>query len=293
MANIRQLENKSIGVVRKIFNKLGCMNLQQYYFEGAVILLNTMLRGSILYACEMYHNLKESEIRRIERIEEGFMRKILHTSKGCPITQLYLEIGQAPARFQIQKMRLLYLKYILDQEEESILKKFLNLQFQEPVRRDWASTVMSDLSELEINLSLEEIKNMTKMKFSRIIKIKSRKNALSYLIRKQGKKGGEIGYTCLEMAEYLQPYNSSLTIEQKQELFEVRNRMVQIPHNFPKTSEKHKCECTEIETMAHIYNCEMYNNNKKQRSIAYNKISNGNLQEEIKVFTIFKQNLDT
>ena len=101
LANIRQLEKKSIGVVSKIFNKLGCMNLQQYYFEGAVILMNTMLRGSILYACEMYHNLKESEIRRIERIEEGFMRKILQTSRGCPITQLYLEIGKAPARFEI------------------------------------------------------------------------------------------------------------------------------------------------------------------------------------------------
>ena len=84
--------------------------------------MNTMLRGSILYACEMYHNLKESEIRRIERIEEVFMRKILQTSRGCPIIQLYLEIGQAPARFEIQKMRLLYLKYILDEEEDSILK---------------------------------------------------------------------------------------------------------------------------------------------------------------------------
>ena len=179
LANIRQLEKKSIGVIRKIFNKLGSMNLQQYYFEGAVILMNTMLRGSILYACEMYHNLKETEIRRIERIEEGFMRKILQTSRGCPIIQLYLEIGQAPARFEIQKMRLLYLKYILDEEEDSILKKFLNLQFKEPVRRDWASTVMRDINELEINLSLEEIKNMTKTKFSRIQKIKIKKNARS------------------------------------------------------------------------------------------------------------------
>ena len=68
--------------------------------------------------------------------------------------------------------------------------------------------------------------------------------------------------------------------------------MVQMPHNFPKTREKHKCECTVIEDMAHIYNCEMYNNNKKQRSIAYNKISNGNLQEEITVYTILKRNLE-
>ena len=112
------------------------------------------------------------------------------------------------------------------------------------------------------------------------------------MIKKQGKKGGEISYTSLEMAEYLQPYNSILTIEQKQELFEVRNMMVQIPNNFPKTSEKHKCECNEIEDMEHIYNCEIYNNNKEKRSISYNKIYNGDLQEQIKVYTIFKQNLE-
>ena len=98
-------------------------------------------------------------------------------------------------------MRILYLKYILDQEDDSILKKFLNLQFEKPVRRDWASTVVCDLKELEINLSLEEIKNMTKTKFFRILKIKLKKNALSYLIRKRGRKGGEIRYTTLEMAE--------------------------------------------------------------------------------------------
>ena len=88
---------------------------------------------------------------------------------------------------------------------------------------------MCDLKELEINISLEEIKNMTKTKFSRILKVKIKKNAFSYLIRKRGKKGGEISYTSLEMAEYLQPCNANLTIEQKHELFEVRNRMVLIP----------------------------------------------------------------
>ena len=86
-----------------------------------------------------------------------------------------------------------------------------------------------------------------------------------------GEKGGEISYTSLEMDEYLQPDNASLTIEQKRELFEVRNRMVLIPNNFPKTSEKHKCACNAIEDMAHIYNCEMYSN-KQEESISYDKI---------------------
>ena len=44
----------------------------------------------------MYYNLKETDLRQIERIEEEFLRKILKTTKGCPIMQLYLEVGQHP-----------------------------------------------------------------------------------------------------------------------------------------------------------------------------------------------------
>jgi hypothetical protein len=51
------------------------------------------------------------------------------------------------------------------------------------------------------------------------------------------------------------------------------------------------CWCGEIEDMNHIYNCELYRNNKKE-SISYNKIYNGKLEEQLEVFSIFKQNLE-
>ena len=175
MANIRQMQNKSIGVVRKIINKLNCLNLEKYYFECAVLLMNVMLRGSILYGGDMYYDIKEQELHQLERIEEGYLRKILKTSKGCPITQLYLSVGQYPARFELQKMRLLYLKYILEQDEESKLKKFFNLQIEKPCRGDWASTCLNDLKQLNLTLSMEEIKLMSKYKFATMLKSKIRK----------------------------------------------------------------------------------------------------------------------
>ena len=92
--------------------------------------------------------LKESELRKIEQIEEGFLRRILKTNKGCPISQLYLEIGQIPARFEIKKMRLLFLKYILEQKEKSKLHEFFQLQVSNPTKDDWATTCKNDLSEL-------------------------------------------------------------------------------------------------------------------------------------------------
>jgi hypothetical protein len=116
-----------------------------------------MLRPSILYAADMYYNLKESELRQLERIEEEFLRKIFKTTRGCPISQLYLEIGHIPARFEVQKMRLLYLKYILEEKEESLLSRFFKLQLAEPSKGDWVSNCIEDLKELEIEDSLEEI----------------------------------------------------------------------------------------------------------------------------------------
>jgi hypothetical protein len=84
MANIQVVRNKSIGTIRKIFTKLNSLNLQKYFFECGMILMNVMLRSSILYAAETYYNLKEKEMRQLERIEESYMRQLLKTSKGLP-----------------------------------------------------------------------------------------------------------------------------------------------------------------------------------------------------------------
>ena len=66
MVNIRKLKNKSIGVIRTIFAKLSSLNLNQYFFECGKILMNSILRGTILYASDMYYDLKENEIKQIE-----------------------------------------------------------------------------------------------------------------------------------------------------------------------------------------------------------------------------------
>ena len=59
MANIRNIKNKSIGVIRKILSKLGSLNLNQYYFECGKILMNSILRGTILYVADMYYDLRK------------------------------------------------------------------------------------------------------------------------------------------------------------------------------------------------------------------------------------------
>ena len=185
--------------------------------------MNAVLRGTILYAGDMYYNLKESELRQIERIEENYMRKVLKTTKGCPITSLYLALGQIPARFEIMKMRLLYLKYILEQPEDSTISKLFKLQLEKPKKGDWASSCQTDIQNIKLEMTLKEIKAITKIKYKTIVKEKIRKTALEYLLNKQGKKGRENKYLYLEMEDYLLPFNDKQTIEQKCEMFAIKH----------------------------------------------------------------------
>ena len=132
--------------------------------------MNVILRGSILYAGECYYNVTESQLRTIERIEERYLRKLFKTRRGCPLVQIYLEAGQWPARFELQKMRCLYLKKILTEDENSQIFKFFHLQLNQPVKGDWVSTCLEDLRKLRISESLQDIKTMSENNFKKLIK---------------------------------------------------------------------------------------------------------------------------
>ena len=240
MANIQEVKKKSIGITKKLIEKLNSLKLKKYYFECGLIFMNVILRGSILYASETYYNLKEKEIRIIERIEENFMRKLLKTPASCPVVQLYLELSQYPARFAIMKSRLLFLKSILNEKENSRIFQFVMLQLENCKRGDWILTCINDLKYLEIKESIEEIKSMKTNKFKNIIKQKIKEKSFEYLLKKRKRKGNEIIYSELQMADYLLPNENINNIEDQRYLFAIRNKMINIPTNFGKYS---NCKC--------------------------------------------------
>jgi hypothetical protein len=135
---IEAKQKRAIGIIKDIEYQI--RNLGKYTFEGGIIYINSLLRSSILFAAETMYNITEVEYRMIERIEEEMLRKLFKTSKGCPIFQLCLETGQIPARFAIKRLKLLFFRYILTQEEDSLIFKFLMAQKEEK-NGDWYSEV--------------------------------------------------------------------------------------------------------------------------------------------------------
>ena len=151
--HVRDIKNKSLGTIKKIFGYLSKMNLGNFYFECSYVFNNSILRPSILYASETLYGLSETEIRQIERIEESYWRQVLKTGRSCPLSEIYLSIGQKPARFEIMRRRILFLKYILDQNENTVISKFFFIQYENQTKGDLVFIMLKDLKYLELNLS--------------------------------------------------------------------------------------------------------------------------------------------
>ena len=65
--------------------------------------------------------------------------------------------------------------------------------------------------------------------------------------------------------------------------------MIYIPLNFSSKTEN-KCQCGSVENMEHIYLCETLN--QETRILPYEKIYNGNINEQIAIFKIFERSLE-
>ena len=154
--NIKSKQNRAFGIKKDIEYRI--KGLGKYTLEGAMIYINSLLRSSVLFAAETMYDIKEAEYRLIERIEEDMLRRIFKTGPGCPIFQLYFESGHIPARFAIKRMKIMFFRYILSQEESSLIYRFLMAQKNDYKRGDWYSEVRNILREFKIDMSDETIK---------------------------------------------------------------------------------------------------------------------------------------
>ena len=74
---------------------------------------------------EAWYNVTKAEYDFIETVDLMFMRKLLDVLLGTPKEKLYLEFGCLPFRDVIQRRRLSYLQYLLQQDSSSMVYRFL------------------------------------------------------------------------------------------------------------------------------------------------------------------------
>ena len=298
--NIEQLRNKGIGIQNKIITMLERMPGGPYHFEIAVILRNALLISSILSNSEVWYGLTKLEIEQLEQIDEMWIRNLFDLSRNVPKDLLYLEVGLVPISFIIKSRKQMFLHHILQQKKDSLIHKFFMTQMKSPTQNDWVSSVLEEQEELEINLELEEIEEMSKDRFKSIVKEKVEVKAFEYLIKKKGgrtsdnAKGKYLKYESLEMAEYLSSSEEDMSISEKKWLFKCHIEDIEISSVRKWNNEYDPCtNCKgKYFDQNHLMNCPyLLGKNEILTYIPESRdIFNGNLEEQIYASRILKEN---
>ena len=84
------------------------------------------------------------------------------------------------------------------------------------------------------------------------------------------------------------PNSSGLTVSEQRYIFNVRNRMIYLPENFPLKQKTTNCACGDVEDMRHVYICKYWNTEKEE--IEYDRIFTDNISQLAKVYKRFQQN---
>ena len=116
------------------------------------------------------------------------------------------------------------------------------MQINSTRKGDWVNTVESDMQYLEIKLSHEKIKSMSKNVFRTIVvnavKEKTLKNHLEII--KKIKRGKHLIYKKLAMQNYMRS-SSNLKEHEMKNIFLIRSGNVDVKGNFPHKYGDRKC----------------------------------------------------
>ena len=110
--------------------------------------------SSFLSNSETWYDVTKKEISELESVDEILLRKIFSAHSKTPLETLYLESGNIPIRFILMSRRLNFLHYILNEDDESLLRTFFTAKRESPVKGDWVMMVTEDMKELGIDLKI-------------------------------------------------------------------------------------------------------------------------------------------
>ena len=121
--NINYKVNKSYGNVNKIITTLIERPFGKFTFQAATVMRNGILIGSLLNKSETWIQLTKKNIEEIEKPDKVLKDKLLDSKSSTVF--YYLEFGMLPAKYVILKKRLKFLKYILDEDINSMIRRVL------------------------------------------------------------------------------------------------------------------------------------------------------------------------
>ena len=170
---------------------------------------------------------------------------------------MYLELNCLPIRYIIKCRRVNFLAYILREDKQSLIYRFLQAQLRKPSKNDWGQTVASDLEELEIMTPILDIANIPLASYKRMTMEGICRVALNYLNGEKGRhsKVLHLSHRNMKIQDYLSP--NEIGTHEAKFIFYLRTRMVDVKTNYRGSNSNLLCPLckNDQDTQEHLLTC--------------------------------------
>ena len=175
--------------------------------------------------------------------------------------------------------------------------KVFETQYRNPTSKDWVTTILNDLEEINLEMKFEDIKKMDKKLYMNIIRRKIEYKTLNDLnrIKANHSKVMHLEHLNLKMQNYLMPNENNVKIEESQLIFKLRCRTTEVKMNMKSFYESYECRAcgNENESQKHIINCKILieMNKESDNIVEYEKIFSDCVKEQKMICKQFNRNM--
>ena len=209
---------------------------------------------------------------------------------------LFLDLGCIPIRFTLMQRRIMFFHYILNEDEGSLINQVLQAQIRSPSKNDFILSVEDDLKELDIFISFEEIKNLSKNRMRNFVKDQVNEKALIFLnnLKKSHSKVLHINHSELKLQDYFHPSNVK-SIQQSKFIYSARCRMLNVAANFRNQNiGKLNCKfgCDSLDSQQHLLDCIHLAGNEvigSEESLSYDDLFSPQVKHQIRVAQLLEE----
>ena len=86
------------------------------------VMYQSVFLPRLLCNCELWSNLTHKDISNLQGTQLNFLRRVMEVPKSTTTAALFLELGILPIRYEIEKRQLVFLKIILDRQNDDPVK---------------------------------------------------------------------------------------------------------------------------------------------------------------------------
>ena len=297
--NIQARVAKGLNAGKTIVQILDEVCFGPYTTEVFLILRNSLMLSTLLSNGESWYRVTKENIESLESVDTQIIRQQFKLHSKTPTPYLYLDLGLVPVRFLLMKRRILFLWWITNQSEDSLIYQFFQAQENDSYRGDWSRMVREDLENLEIDLTTDQIKCASKEELKRFLNKQIEEQAFKYLINQKNKysKMSSLKYDKLELQNFFCS-DEKLMPSEISSIMQIRSRMLPVKNNFKSSFQSDKMFCRgcldrrSIEDQTHILLCPVLNGNcpSTNNNLEYEDVFSDNPKKIVEVVRMIMSN---